>query len=168
MFGDPIYNSTGLCLSFSYLFSTKSESSLTVFVLTSSNSSIWRLNGFHGDSWHRAQVQFAINGNFMVTTYFNLKVFFLSLFYCPVCLTVILVPLFIVSNCRFYLSLVGKTLQVLITSQLTRLTLHQNHVIEFHSTVILVGINRNNRAVICYTVLYNNPSYSRILIGPCL
>ncbi|XP_015748604.1 PREDICTED: MAM and LDL-receptor class A domain-containing protein 1-like [Acropora digitifera] len=66
MFGDAIYKSTGLCLSFSYLLSTKSESSLTVFVLTSSNSSIWRLNGFHGDSWHNAQVQFAINGNFMV------------------------------------------------------------------------------------------------------
>lgn len=74
MFGDAIYKSTGLCLSFSYLLSTKSESSLTVFVLTSSNSSIWRLNGFHGDSWHDAQVQFAINGNFMVTT--TLNVFF--------------------------------------------------------------------------------------------
>ena len=71
MLGDAIYKSTGLCLSFSYLLSKKSESSLTVFVLTSSNSSIWRLNGFHGDSWHNAQVQFAINGNFMVTTYFE-------------------------------------------------------------------------------------------------
>ena len=80
MFGDPIYKSTGLCLSFSYLLSTKSESSLTVFVLTSSNSSIWRLNGFHGDSWHTAQVQFTINGNFMVTTYFECGVSFNSIF----------------------------------------------------------------------------------------
>ena len=58
IFANSIYQTTGLCLSFSYQFPTYSGSSLSVIVMTSSNSTIWSLSGYQGKTWKTGQVGF--------------------------------------------------------------------------------------------------------------
>ena len=53
-----IYEKTGLCLSFSYLLSAYSGSSLSFVLLTSSNVSLWSLHGYQGQTWLTGQVSF--------------------------------------------------------------------------------------------------------------
>jgi len=66
IFGNSIYQKTGLCLSFSYLLSTDSASSLSVILMTSSNSSIWKLSGYQGQTWQTGLVSFTTNEDFKV------------------------------------------------------------------------------------------------------
>ena len=66
IFGNSIYQKTGLCLSFSYLLSTDSASSLSIILMTSSNSSIWELSGYQGQTWQTGLVSFTTNEDFKV------------------------------------------------------------------------------------------------------
>ena len=62
-----IYEKTGLCLSFSYLFSANdSGSSIKFILLTSSNVSLWSLHGYQGETWLRGQVSFKPREDFKV------------------------------------------------------------------------------------------------------
>ena len=64
---NPIYQKVGLCLAFFYLLPTYYESSLTVSVLmTTSNLSLWSLNGHQGNTWLNGQVSFTTNEDFKV------------------------------------------------------------------------------------------------------
>ena len=61
------YEKTGLCLSFSYLFSAHSGSSVTFKLLTSSkNVSLWSLHGYQGQKWLTGQVSFKPSDDFKV------------------------------------------------------------------------------------------------------
>ena len=61
------YEKTGLCLSFSYLFSAHSGSSVTFKLLTSSkNVSLWSLHGYQGQTWLTGQVSFKPSEDFKV------------------------------------------------------------------------------------------------------
>ena len=66
IFGNSIYQKTGLCLSFSYLLSTDSASSLSIILMTSSNSSIWKLSGYQGQTWQTGLVSLTTNEDFKV------------------------------------------------------------------------------------------------------
>ena len=61
-----IYEKTGLCLSFSYLLSAYSESSISFVLLTSSNVSLWSLHGYQGQTWQTGQVTFKPREDFKV------------------------------------------------------------------------------------------------------
>ena len=61
------YEKTGLCLSFSYIFSAYSGSSVTFTLLTSSkNVSLWSLHGYQGQTWLTGQVLFNTSEDFKV------------------------------------------------------------------------------------------------------
>ena len=61
-----IYEKTGLCLSFSYLLSGYSGSSIHFVLLTSSNVSLWLLHGYQGQTWLGGQVSFIARDDFKV------------------------------------------------------------------------------------------------------
>ena len=61
-----IYETTGLCLSFSYLLSAYSGSSVSFVLLTSSNVSLWSLHGYQGQNWLTGQVSFIPREDFKV------------------------------------------------------------------------------------------------------
>ena len=61
-----IYEKTGLCLSFSYLLSAYSGSSVRFILLTSSNVSVWSLHGYQGQTWLTGQVSFIPSEDFKV------------------------------------------------------------------------------------------------------
>ena len=66
IFANSIYQTTGLCLSFSYQLLTYSGSSLSVILVTSSNSTIWSLSGYQGKTWQTGQVGFIANEDLKV------------------------------------------------------------------------------------------------------
>lgn len=61
-----IYQKIGICLTFSYLLPTYYGSSLTVFLMTTSNLSLWSLSGHQGNTWLTGQVSFTTNEDFKV------------------------------------------------------------------------------------------------------
>ena len=61
-----IYEKTGLCLSFSYLLSAYSGSSVSFVLLTSANVSLWGLHGYQGQNWLTGQVSFTPREDFKV------------------------------------------------------------------------------------------------------
>ena len=61
-----IYEKTGLCLSFSYLLSACFGSSVRFVLLTSSNVSLWSLQGCQGQTWQTGQVSFKPREDFKV------------------------------------------------------------------------------------------------------
>lgn len=63
---NAIYQKVGLCLRFSYLLPTYYGSSLTVFLMTTSNLSLWSLSGHQGNKWLNGQVSFTTKEDFKV------------------------------------------------------------------------------------------------------
>ncbi|XP_078372311.1 uncharacterized protein LOC144655983 isoform X2 [Oculina patagonica] len=63
---NAIYQKLGLCLTFTYLLPNYYGSSLSVFLVTKSNLSIWSLSGHQGDKWLNGQVSITTNDNFKV------------------------------------------------------------------------------------------------------
>ena len=62
-----IYEKTGLCMSFSYLLTASSGSSVSFVLLTSSNVSLWSLHGYQGQTWLTGQVSFIPRDDFKVS-----------------------------------------------------------------------------------------------------
>ena len=63
-----IYEKTGLCLSFSYLFSAHDSGSSVSFTLLTSSKivSLWSLHGYQGQTWLTGQVSFKTSEDFKV------------------------------------------------------------------------------------------------------